>query len=76
LNDHEPTPPRNLTSKLSAPESVPSSPPSRRARLASPLSAPRYDETYVRVTAWLDRLSFTDDWSNDPAGPALLEDER
>jgi hypothetical protein len=34
-----------------------------------PSPAPRYDETYFRATAWLDSLSYTDDWSDCLASP-------
>ncbi len=55
-----------------------------RARLAEkaaeralhpPSPPPRYDETFFRVTAWLDCLSYTDDWSDCPVEPTPPDDE-
>jgi hypothetical protein len=36
--------------------------------------APRYDELYFRGTAWLDSLSYTDNWS-DCLPESTLPDE-
>ena len=41
-----------------------------------PAPAPRYDELFFRGTAWLDSLSYLDDWSGCGAAPgARLPDE-
>jgi hypothetical protein len=65
MNEHETHPVKKLdTAALRAKVRAWLDAKAQERTVRPPSPAPRYDDLYFRTAAWLDRLSYLDDWSD------------